>query len=130
MLFTIKGLPIGAYLGICGPVECTSDDYNTLRGYIADRANDILEYLDMDQASFQLELTEENFEFYDSEVENKEMRDWSASRISSFIFFSFLIICVTVATIIEIIEMKRQASGRILQNEDQVRSPSDESRKS
>jgi len=28
--FSTRGLPIGVFLGICGPVECQQDDYNAV----------------------------------------------------------------------------------------------------
>ena len=41
-LFSVSGLPISAYLGICGPVECTESDYSTTRSYLANFANEMI----------------------------------------------------------------------------------------
>ena len=106
----MSGLPIGVYLGICGPIECTEDDYNSMDAYLARLGNQILDDLDIQQAYFQQDLTEDNFNFYDSVKQNHEVRKWSTGHFVSFGIGLFLVLCVLLATLFEIIQIARYSA--------------------
>lgn len=98
---------MGFFLGICGPVQCTEEDYNSMRGYIAKVGNQILDELDINQAYFQQELTEKNFDFFDSEKQNHKVHTLTKWHYMSLGIGCFLVFMVSIATIFEIIQMKR-----------------------
>ena len=114
VVFSVTGLPLGIYLGICGPIECTEDDYNTLRPYLSDIGNQVLEYLNIDQAFFKEGLTPERLGFYDSEVRNEEVRTLGVGHYITIGFVSFLVLSIIISTIVEIIERSKTAARKKL----------------
>ena len=56
---------MGVYLGICGPVECTQEDYQSTWGKLAELGNDIIQKLDIDIALMDINMTEKTFSFVD-----------------------------------------------------------------
>jgi len=62
---SVSGLPIGIYLGICGPKECQEEDFEPLSAQLAVFAFAIVDQLP-DAESFNVEWTADNFRFVDS----------------------------------------------------------------
>lgn len=89
--FSVTGLPIGVFLGICGPVECTQDDYQPLRTQLVRLAKAIEEQIP-DVGMLKVDWTEDNFLFVDSNKRNSEQIRPSPGFIICIIFFSFFII--------------------------------------
>ena len=73
-----------------------------MRGYLATVGNQVLDELDIQQAYFQQDLTEDNFNFYDSEKRNHEVRTLSTGHWISLGIGCFLISMVLISTILEI----------------------------
>lgn len=107
ILFSVLNLPVGIYLGMCVPVECTEDDFNSFRPAIAAAGNKILKDLDIDAAFFDKELTLDDFMFYDSAERNEEVQTLKAGHYVSIIILALLVVSLIVGTIFEVIEMNR-----------------------
>jgi hypothetical protein len=110
VVFSVNGLPAGIFLGICGPVECKEEDYNLINPYIATFANQIVKALDIKQAFFEKELTEDNFHFYDSQKQNEKVQTMGAGHYIALLFALFLILSVIIGTIIEIMEISKKTA--------------------
>lgn len=108
---TVRGLPIGVFIGICGPKECRQEDYAPLSNQLAIVAKQVQAALP-DAEALQIELTADNFQFYDSHAKNAENTSISAGFIFTVCFFSFFIICCILGTIfefkLEAIKLKRK----------------------
>jgi len=110
IVFSLNGLPVGIYLGICGPVECTDADYNSMKPYLLDVGNTVLKALDIKQAYFQQNLTMDRFNFFDSQKENNYVHTLKPGHYITILIFSILIISLIAATVYEIIQRSKQAA--------------------
>lgn len=98
--FGVSGLPIGIYLGICGPIECKQEDYQPLSKRLAEFAKS-LEDVIPDVSMLEVDWTEDNFRFVDSKAHNAENTKITPGFIFTIIFFAFFIICCILGTIFE-----------------------------
>lgn len=123
VVFSLNGLPMGIYLGLCGPIECTENDYNTLRPYLVTLGNKLLEYIKIDQAYFEKELTLDRFSFYDAQQRNADVHTLTAGHYVSLAFVLILIISLVAATVIEIRDLAQKAARERLGLEVQEQRP-------
>ena len=96
--FATQGLPIGVFLGICGPAECTEDDYQSTRGKLAEFGNDIIRKLDINVTLLNINLTENSFSFVDSKWQNEIDKQITTPFIIACIFFGFFGISCLIGT--------------------------------
>ena len=68
---SVNGLPLGIYLGICGPKECTDKDYLPASEQLAKIAIAVSGMLP-DAEAFKVDWTKDNFVFQDSLKRNAE----------------------------------------------------------
>lgn len=97
---SLRGLPIGIYLGICGPRECTEQDYAPLSEQLANVAKEVQKNIP-DADLLQVNLTADSFQFNDSKARNAENTSISAGFIFTVCFFGFFIICCILGTLFE-----------------------------
>jgi hypothetical protein len=115
VVFSVNKLPMGVYLGICGPLECSEDDYNTLRPSLVDVGNAILEQIKIDQAMFEEKFTVERFNFFDSEKRNEEVHTLKAGHYFTIFFVGLLVISCLAGTAYEIYEKIQHVTRARLQ---------------
>lgn len=77
--------------------------------YLAEIGNQFLDYVDIDAAFFQQDLSEDNFNFFDSEIRNKEARTWTTGHYISFSIGLYLILSLIIATSIEIYQIVKNS---------------------
>lgn len=83
IVLSVSGLPIGVYLGICGPKECTEEDFNPLSIKLASLAK-IIESSLPDAEALKVDWKADNFQFRDSAARNAE----NTSIILTFLVFA------------------------------------------
>ena len=88
---SVKGLPIGIYLGICGPKECKQEDYYPLKGQLVKAAKYVESFIP-DVGMLKVDWTEDNFLFVDSKAKNSENTQITTGFIISVSFFRLLYI--------------------------------------
>ena len=87
----VHGLPIGIYFGVCGPKECTEEDYLPLSEQLATLAKAIQPLLP-DGEALKVDWTADNFKFRDSKQRNAENTSVSVWFFIAVGYFSFFII--------------------------------------
>lgn len=108
IVFSVSGLPVGVYLAIWGPIEWTEDDYNVMRPYLAKAGNQILKALHIEAAFFQQDLTEDNFNFYDSQERNHQTHVWTTGHYITLGVGIFLVTSLLIATSMEILKYYKE----------------------
>lgn len=98
---SIRGLPIGIFLGICGPVECTQEDYSLLSPRLAEFALSLQDSIP-DIELFKVDWKPENFQFNDSRAKNAENTAITPGFIVTCVFFGFFILCCIFGTLFEL----------------------------
>ena len=97
---SVKGLPIGIYLGICGPIECKQEDYYPLKSQLVKLAKYVDNFIP-DVGMLKVDWTEDNFQFVDSKAKNSENTQVTTGFIIAVSFFGFFILCCILGTIFE-----------------------------
>jgi hypothetical protein len=114
----VNGLPIGIYFGICGPKECTEEDYLPLSAQLATLAKAIQPLLP-DGEALQVDWTADNFQFKDSKERNAQNTSVSVWFFIAVGYFSFFIIFCVLGTVFEMkleaIKTKRRLERERLQ---------------
>ena len=107
--FSVNGLPVGVYLGICGPAECTSEDYSLVSPKLATIANDIIENAGIDISLFDVTFEASNFVFVDSVKTNEENTRLGGLFWFAMAFFGFFLISGLIGTALEIQKNNKKA---------------------
>lgn len=102
IVFNTYGLPMGVFLGICGPRECTVDNYNSVRPFLAEYGNKIIASLNIDAKLFDVNLTESNFLFVDSLLKNTEIKSMNVPTALAILFFGIFGVLCLIGTGVEI----------------------------
>lgn len=99
-------LPLGMYVGICGPLNCTAPIYTELFSEgIAQSLENALWGTGIPE--FRVNVSASNIVFYDSQEELSKQHEIKTGNIVAFAIFGVLILCVLIGTLIEL----RPAAG-------------------
>ena len=92
VLLRIDGLPISIQLGICGPINCTTKDYDTLKPQIANLTTEFTKSMG---SGINMNISEENINFLDS----KEIKETKGRPGAGFVLNVMIYIILIVAGI-------------------------------
>lgn len=79
-----------------------------MRPYLAKAGNQILKALHIEAAFFQQDLTEDNFNFYDSQERNHQTHVWTTGHYITLGVGIFLVTSLLIATSMEILKYYKE----------------------
>ena len=95
-------VPLGLYLGICGPLNCTAQTYSFLfSARLAELIQDTLDSSGIEGFTG-LNVTADNVRFYDSVQEDESLHDIKAGNIVAIAVYSVLLLCVLIGSLMEL----------------------------
>ena len=98
----ISGLPIMAALGLCGPIECSVDEYSHLTSPIANTLESMLHGASYEGTAMDnYHITSDDVKFYDPVAENEAKNQIGAGFVVTLLVFMLIVLGVVIGTMME-----------------------------